>query len=72
VQQPDNLGLVVPAVAMITGTLVTARIIFSASEPSRSGSPRSSTITSPGSLVASRSAARAVPALRTLCPNSDN
>src|SRR6185312_10662920 len=60
------------AVAMITGVRVTARSILSASDPSRSGRPRSSTITSPGSRVASRRAVNAVPALRTLCPNSDN
>src|SRR5580692_11234501 len=55
------------AVATITGTADTARIIRSAWRPSRSGRPRSSTITSGGWWLSSRSPSSAVPALRTAC-----
>ena len=55
------------AVATMTGAAVIARIIFSAWPPSRSGSPRSRTITSGGSWLTSLIPSSAVPAVRTAC-----
>ncbi len=53
------------AVATMTGVSVTTRIIFRAFWPSRSGSPRSSTMISGGCWLISRIPSRAVPAVRT-------
>src|SRR5690606_27225405 len=50
----------------MTGTSVIPRSIFRASEPSRSGSPRSRTTTSKRKWATSRSASSAVPTLRTV------
>ena len=55
------------AVAMMTGVVVTARIIFSACWPSRSGRPRSRTITSGECWLTSLIPSSAVPTVRTAC-----
>src|ERR1700678_2367838 len=55
------------AVATMTGVVVTARIIFRACWPSRSGRPRSSTITSGGCWLTSLIPSSAVPTVRTAC-----
>ena len=51
----------------MTGVAVTARIIFRACPPSRSGRPRSRTITSGGCWLTSLIPSSAVPAVRTAC-----
>ena len=55
------------AVATMTGAVVTVRIIFSAWPPSRSGRPRSRTISSGGCWLTSLMPSSAVPAVRTAC-----
>lgn len=57
---------------MITGTSVIPRSILSASDPSRSGSPRSRMTTSKRKWATSRNASRAVPTLRTVWEASES
>ena len=60
------------AVATMTGTSDTDRIIRSSSRPSRSGRPRSRITTSGGSLTTNCNPSIAVAADRTTWPRSDN
>ena len=70
VEQPDDLRLLVAGGGDDDRVAVTARIIFRACWPSRSGRPRSRTITSGACWLTSLIPSSAVPTVRTACARS--